>query len=275
MFLCARRVVNPRLLAVLAVVLTVTAVRLVRAADASAISGKQPVVVVLCKFKDKTNEPQSAAYYQGMFSETGVGSGGAFDYWRDVSYGQLDLTGTVVKGWYELSQTVAEWNALTRLQKIDTCATKADADIDFTKYAGVVVLTNQDNLQEDLFGGCCGFTINGTTYGNLGAMDAEWDQQYNGILHESGHLFRLNHSRTLSQTPGQDDYGDQWDVMSCLGCFGTTTTFGRNPTRGAGPGANVVQLDTAGWVAANRKLTDFSTSSCNQRTVQLAALDHP
>jgi len=274
MFLCARRFVHPRLMAAVAAVLALAAVALLRPADASALTGKQPIVVVLCKFKDKTDEPQSASYYQNMFSETGVNSGGVFDYWRDVSYSQLDLTGTIVKGWYELTQTRAEWNALTRNQKIDTCATQADADVDFTKFAGVVVLTNQVNLQEDLFGGCCGFLINGTVY-NIGAMDSEWDQQYNGILHESGHLFRFNHSRTLSQQTNQDDYGDQWDVMSCLGCFGTTTTFGRNTTTGAGPGVNVVQMDTAGWVAANRKLTDFSTSSCNQRTVQLAALNHP
>ena len=131
------------------------------------------------------------------------------------------------------------------------------------------------NLQEDLFGGCCGFLINGTVY-NIGAMDSEWDQQYNGILHESGHLFRFNHSRTLSQQTNQDDYGDQWDVMSCLGCFGTTTTFGRNNDTGARAGCQR-RPDGHRRVGGGRPQADRlrQRSSCNQRTVQLAALNHP
>ena len=39
-----------------------------------------------------------------MFNETGNGQGGMFDYWRDVSYGQLSVSGTVVKGWYTVAQ---------------------------------------------------------------------------------------------------------------------------------------------------------------------------
>ena len=38
------------------------------------------------------------AYYEAMFNESGNGQGGMFDYWRDVSYGQLSVSGTVVTG---------------------------------------------------------------------------------------------------------------------------------------------------------------------------------
>jgi hypothetical protein len=258
---------------ILVALLTGAAIVLPSPDRASAISGRQPLAVVLCKFNNLTNEPHDVAYYQEMFSETGAGKRGVFDYWKDVSYGRLDLTGTVVKGWYTVPKTVAEWQALSRQAKLDTCASQAVDDIDFNRFAGVAVLTNQTGLSEDLFGAGPPATIAGSTYTSLGQMLSEEDQQFNGILHESGHAFRLNHSRTLSQQPGQDDYGDRYDVMSCLGCSGTRSEYGVNNL--AGPGLNVVQLDTAGWIAADRKLTDFNNSSCQQQTVQVAALNHP
>ena len=264
-----------RLRTVLIAVLVSAAMALAQAGSASAISGKQPIAVVLCKFTDRTNEPHPVSYYQDMFSETGAGKSGVFDYWKDNSYGQLDLTGTVAKGWYTVPKTVAEWNALTRGQKVDTCASQAVNDVNFNNFAGVVVLTNQTGRQEDLFGAGPPTSIAGKTYNSLGLMVSEEDQQFNGILHESAHLFRLNHSRTLSQQPSQDDYGDPYDLGSCLGCFGTSSPFGVNGSIGAGPGSNVVQRDTAGWIAADRKLTDFDNSSCRQRTIQLAALNRP
>ena len=245
---------------------------------ASALSGNQKLVVVLCKFPDKTDEPQPVSYFQSMFSATGAGSTSVFDYWKEVSYGQLDLTGTVVKGWYTVDLTLAQWQAKEgaggdRPGLVDACAKKAVNDVNFNDFAGVVVLTNQSNRSEDLFGAGPATTINGTTYNNLGSMVSEWDQQFNGILHESGHAFRFNHSRKLTPQNGQSDYGDVFDVMSCLGCQGTTSTYGVNGL--GGPGLNVVQVDTAGWIAPSRNLTTFSNSTCGQQTIGMAALNHP
>src|SRR5262245_29410871 len=121
------------------------------AGSASAVSNK-PLVVILCKFTDQTNEPQTVQYYQDMFSETGAGKRGVFDFWRDVSYGNLDLTGTIVKGWYTAQKKVAEWDVLPRDQQLDTCASEADADVDFSDFSGVVVLTNHANDAGPLFG---------------------------------------------------------------------------------------------------------------------------
>ena len=68
-----------------------------------------------------------------MFSETGAGEHGVFDFWRDVSYGNLDLTGTLGKGWYTAPKTAAEFNIMSRPNQIDICATQADNDVDFSK----------------------------------------------------------------------------------------------------------------------------------------------
>jgi M6 family metalloprotease-like protein len=259
------------LIAVLAVVMLC----LGWAGNAHALSGNQKLVVVLCKFPDKTNEPQPPSFFQAMFAPSSAGGSSLVDYWKEVSYGQLDPTGSVVKGWYTVDLTLAQWQAKEgaggdRAGLIDACAKKADPDVDFNDYAGVVVITNQDNLSEDLFGKGPPTTINGTTYNNLGQMDTEWDQAFNGIQHESGHAFRLNHSRKLTVQSGQSDYGDIFDVMSCLGCVGTSTTYGTG-----GPALNVVQLDTAGWVAPARKTTIDNSSCSGQQTITMAALNHP
>src|SRR4051794_848503 len=219
--------------------------------NAAAISGVQPLVVVLCNFSDAPNTPVTVAQVEKMFNESGAGTGGAFDYWKQVSYNQLDLTGTVVKGWYTVDKTVAEWQAKeggggNRQEIFNDCATKGDPDIDYSKFTGVVVLTSQANGTEDLFGAGPPTTINGNSYPNLGVMLASYNAEFDGVLHESGHAFRFNHSRKITPTPGQPDYGDLYDVMSCLGCYTTASTYGANGS--GGPAPNVVQLDTAGGV---------------------------
>lgn len=239
---------------------------------ASALSGVHPLAVVLCKFTNLTAEPHAVSYYQDMFSESGAGKKGAFDYWKDVSYANLDLTGTVVKGWYTLPMTVEQWRMLGRADRIDKCASQALGAVDYTRFAGVVTLTNQRGLSEDLGGYGPGFPISGVNYPGLGAMISEEDQGLSNILHESGHAFGVNHSRALSrQTPTstQPDYGDPYDVMSCAGCTGTPSYQGNG-----GPGFNAIQLDTAGWLPAGRRFS-FDNSSCRQQTIQMAALNHP
>jgi hypothetical protein len=248
------------------------AIALAMAGTASALTGNQRLVVVLCKFTDQTNEPHQAPYYQNMFSETGAGQRGVFDYWQDVSYANLDLTGTVVKGWYTAASTAAAFNTASRPDQLNICATPADADVDFTQFAGIYILTNHTNLQGPLFGGGPGLTINGTFYPNLGFAIAEEDQELSGILHESLHTLGGKHSRAITNDPSvQIDYGDSYDIGSCLGCFRTSAySYQGN----GGPGISAVRILDSGWLPANR-LRDIGGSACTQQTVQLAALNHP
>ena len=74
----------------------------------AAVTGKTPYLVVMCKFADMTNEPFTNAQVSDFFSETGKGKGGMYDYFHDVSYGNIDLSGTTVKGWYTMPFTYAD-----------------------------------------------------------------------------------------------------------------------------------------------------------------------
>lgn len=249
--------------------------------SAAALSGKQPLVVVLCKFTDSLNEPRTAQAFQDLFSETGAGKLGVFDFWKDVSYGNLDLTGTVVTGWYTVPMTLAQWQAKEgaggdRLGMINACASQAVNDLKnmnpsktFNDYADVVVVTNQVNSSEDLFGGRGTITIGNQQY-TIGYMDTEWDQALAGIQHESGHSFGLNHSRRLSTSTS--DYNDCYDVMSVFGCaYSGSYSY---PGQGTGgPGLNAVQVDTQGWFPGGRQF-DFNNGPCTQQSITVAALDH-
>jgi M6 family metalloprotease-like protein len=247
---------------------------IVAAPPAPAAPATRPLAVILCKPSDRPTEPHPVSYYEAMFNETGNGQGGMFDYWRDVSYGQLSVSGTVVKGWYTVPKTVAEWNALARGEDIDACASTAKNDVDFSKFAGVVVLTNATGFNEDLYGTPGPVTIAGKSY-NIGGMVAEEDQPMRIIFHEAGHSLGLVHSRVHSRmtaTSTQSDYGDPWDVMSCDDqCLHGAVSYQGT----GGPGLNVVQLVTAGWFPADRGFRSFDNSACRQATVPMAALNHP
>ena len=107
---------------------------------ATPISGNRPVVVVLCNFSNQTQQPRTPAYFADMYSDAGAGELGALDYWKDVSYSKFSVTGTVVKGWYTLGVTRDAWVAMSRTDKWKACAEKAKPDVDYTKFAGAIVI---------------------------------------------------------------------------------------------------------------------------------------
>jgi hypothetical protein len=62
-----------------------------------------PWAVILCRFKDSTPdaavEKPIGRFYREAFTP---GSGGLVEYWRDVSLGVIDITGSKVFGWVEV-----------------------------------------------------------------------------------------------------------------------------------------------------------------------------
>src|SRR5579859_2668376 len=57
----------------------------------AAPTGSTPWAIVLCKFADQTSEPQSRAWLNAFFTQSGAGTGGIYDYWSQASGGQIDL----------------------------------------------------------------------------------------------------------------------------------------------------------------------------------------
>lgn len=113
-------------------------------------SGSHPIAVVLCNFTNAKVDAGTAAYYRQMYTSAGANSGqyNFVDFWHDVSFGQLDVSGTQVitgphadaNGWYTIPEARETWETESRGQKVIDCANAASADVDFSKYYGVVAL---------------------------------------------------------------------------------------------------------------------------------------
>ena len=131
----------------LGVAALLVALALAPLAEAKSRSGRgtHPWLVVLCHFSDSPAAAADRQYYRQLFTEEGAGELNVFDYWRDVSFGQLSIRGTEVTDWVlardrrgtAISRDT--WRSYSRLGKARACANGASG-VDFKKYWGVVAL---------------------------------------------------------------------------------------------------------------------------------------
>jgi hypothetical protein len=166
-----------------------------------------PWAILLCKFSDRPGEPQPADYYEDLY--TRHGTGGLADYWNDVTFGNLDLTGSRVFGWLTMNHTTAEVSQLAFPGQRNVLVqwgrdAAAAAGIDLTPFRQVLVVHN--------YGVDHGAAGNGVVIVHQDPALCE----IGFISHEMGHGLGLPHS--FSANPDVE-YGDGWDVMS----FATTT----------------------------------------------------
>lgn len=77
----------------------------------------KPWLLLKCKFSDIATEPRVNAFYRDLVYSALV------PYWRDLSYGSWDLSGSnVVDAWNSMSVTNAAWIALpTRWDRAGAC----------------------------------------------------------------------------------------------------------------------------------------------------------
>lgn len=205
-----------------------------------------PWIILLCKFSDDpgTTALRPIADYVSFFG--GDGPESMPSYWRDMSYGELDLvTGTEVTPWLQLPQKRSDHTGLNTRGDLFRWAKEAGErfGVDFGRFFGAVAFFA---VPTDLFG-----TSNDPhVVCDVLSCPAQ-------IVQEYGHAYGLDHSRSVSNPV---DYENPFCSMSSMTFGGDDELFRRvNPTfptawGPAGPGLCSPYIRKLGWLTAARSV---------------------
>ena len=157
----------------------------------AAVTGSTPWVVLRCQFSDDTSSPGPEPILHDLFTTNGTSPDDMVSYWRDMSGGAVDLTGsTVAPGWFRMSLSLAgaramQWPA-ARGTLIDACIAAADPSVDFSRFYGIIVATNQ--LIDSGSIGVQKRSLDGVTRRDFGLVNLDpggWSGRF--AAHEMGH----------------------------------------------------------------------------------------
>jgi M6 family metalloprotease-like protein len=185
-------------------------------------------------------------------------------YWRELSYNQMNMSGSALVGWYILPHPKSYYyDAATGNLALDElatdCTSAADPQVNFPQFYGINLQLNGGFGSYTAFGGSWTLTADGQTkrYG----MTWLGGSSLYIYAHEEGHALGLPHS----SGPYDQTYDSHWDVMSGLAGYWT--------------GQPVIPVHTIsyhknllGWIPAARKLTVGQNTS---RTITLERLALP
>jgi hypothetical protein len=100
----------------------------------------KPLAIILCNFTDVPIPNLPPSSFQTFLAS---GSGGLRDYWYDVSYGQIDLAGSAVFGWWQMKYSFLVDGYRRRTDFTAEARRLAGVNgVDLSKYVGVVSFIN-------------------------------------------------------------------------------------------------------------------------------------
>lgn len=254
-------------------------------AQSAGPSGPTRWAILLCKFSDVADQPRPASYFRSMFTEVGAGQNGLFDYWRDMSGGAVDLTGSQVFDWTPMSLSLSTAKAQTwpafRFNLTKACIDAQDPMVNFSGFYGIVAIVNA-SIDAGSSGRVALNLDGGTrTYGLANLDPGSWWDMF--AAHEMGHGYGLSHSFAVGFNQGcatgaPGEYCDPWDIMSAMNghTFDSSTfcsgTGGSGSSCRAGPSLNGAYRDLLGWIPATRRV-DLNTLSTTASTFKLAGTE--
>lgn len=207
-------------------------------------STPSPWAIILARFQDNTDPLPAMGIYQDLFTSAGIGKQGMVDFFRDMSHGKIDTSGSQIFGWYTIPYNRADYG--TKLDRNGLLnegrALATAAGVDLSKFAGVVVscLGSVD---------LCGWV------GGMAALCDSFSLSPSLLGQEMGHGYGLDHARLQGST---DDYRDPWDVMS-TGAYPWMEADNAEFTK-VGPGLNAWNMRGRGWLDEARVFTAPATS---------------
>src|SRR6266542_1330077 len=223
-------------------------------------TGSKPWALILCKFSNHPEEPQNAQFFRDFVTR---GNHGINDYFNDVSYGNINLDGSDVFGWFDLPYTLETDQTRGRWDRVVSAINAVADRVDFRPFYGIAVMLNAP-VDSGGFSGPGTLTLNGQTkaYGLVVLDNLAWGNTW--AAQEMAHGYSLVHS--WSADP-DTEYGNPFDVMSAF-----TNNYGFTDTRFAtsGPGMNASNLDLFAWIPDSR-----IWHNSHSQIINLTALNRP
>ncbi len=264
------------------------------AAHADATTGNTPWLVLLCKAKGTTAEPEPPAYYQHLFDSHDSVNPTIFDYWWQVSNYQTNLFDSSASShWIPTDKSVTDLQKENREQKLQDCMAAAGDEVgDPESYYGVIAMWNTNfSLPTDTtnFGdsgeaggpGQFGRTLNGVTKPYAGVVIEPWAMFPSFVEHEMGHGYGLEHAFSYASCGASGTPGEYCDAYDTMGVSWNGLEFSQPayalPNGGlgsAGPGLDSFELDKLGFIPAGRSLT-ATPGAGQQWTETLTSLSAP
>ncbi|HEX2911126.1 MAG TPA: IPT/TIG domain-containing protein [Chloroflexia bacterium] len=234
------------------------------------VTGSKPYITILCKFSDVITEPKPLSYFGGLL---GTIKPGLDDYWREVSYNNVNLLGSTVTGWYVLPQPRSYYivNGLLNFDRATSdCTGVADSVVNFPSFYGINLMFN-DELDGSAWGGSRTLTLDGQTKTYSLTWEPPWGYSNQGaIAHEMAHSFGMEHSANAFDDP----YKNQWDVVSDIWDHCPPAGPYLDPNYGCvGQHTIAYSKDQVGWIPAAQRFN--YTPGSGPQTLTLEQLSQP
>jgi len=183
------------------------------------ISGPQSIIVILVKFRDLENIKSRDEIKDVVFNQLN-------EYFKEVSYGNISLTGDITPVWYTLKSVKYYGSGTEKLESLILDAVKAaDKDVDFRNYQYIMVVHAGDD--QDKSGNpddITSFSSKGNKYpittmegrlsfGVLCLAELDPIGPYAHYLARTFGLPRLYNAAKVS-SGSYDNYVGEWDLMA-------------------------------------------------------------